>query len=293
MRMLTLLLFTLAPILLAEGPEFEVASIKPFDMAKVTTANGTRIPLPAGGPGTADPIHMTQVSSPKGMLVTAFGVDSYRILGGDNATDMFEFSLVVPAGTTKDAVAIMWRNLLISRFGLEYHTEQREFQVDELVVGPKGHKLTENIHAEPPPADPDSGPAKLRVDDHGRPVNTYPGLITMLRFNNDVITATMVGQAQPISALVEALSAQLGHAVVDKTGLTGKYDFSMDFTPPQAPPAPSQGAAGNVPAPLTAADLELDLPTAVQQQLGLRLTKGKGMLDVFAIDKINRTPTEN
>jgi len=56
---------------------------------------------------------MTQMSSPKAMLATAFDLKAYQVVGGDTATDMFEFGLVVPEGATKEDVKIMWRNLLI------------------------------------------------------------------------------------------------------------------------------------------------------------------------------------
>jgi uncharacterized protein (TIGR03435 family) len=296
MRSFALLLFTLAPCLLAEGPEFEVASIKSFDLSKAISSNGAiRFTPSGGGPGTPDPTHMTQMSSPKAMLATAFDLKAYQVVGGDTATDMFEFGLVVPEGATKEDVKIMWRNLLISRFGLKYHMEQRDFQVDELVVGPKGHKLTENTDGEPAPLDPNAGPTMLKTDKEGRPVLPRPGMITMLRLNNGAVTATMVAKAQPVSALVTNLSSQMGHPVVDKTGLNGKWDFSMDFTPPGRiqPIVPAGAGAPNGPAPDVAADPGVDVATAVQQQLGLRLVKGKDKLDVLVVDKLERQPTEN
>jgi uncharacterized protein (TIGR03435 family) len=91
------------------------------------------------------------------------------------------------------------------------------------------------------------------------------------------------------------LSNQVGHPVVDKTGLTGKYDFYVEFAPTSGSiglPGPGLDAP-RPPQSGTAPDLGLDLATAIQQQLGLRLVGSKGKLDVIVVDKINPTPTDN
>jgi uncharacterized protein (TIGR03435 family) len=106
-----------------------------------------------------------------------------------------------------------------------------------------------------------------------------------------------------MSAIVQLLSNQLGHPVVDKTGLAGTYDFSLDFAPILGPGggplALARGggdrAPGGVAAPPSAggAELGLELPQALEAQLGLKLVKGKGKLDVIVVEKIERVPTEN
>jgi uncharacterized protein (TIGR03435 family) len=81
------------------------------------------------------------------------------------------------------------------------------------------------------------------------------------------------------------LSGELNRPVLDKTGLTGSYDFTLDYTPSGLPlPAPS----GN-----DASDSGPDLATAVQQQLGLRLVAGRAQIDVVVIDRIQKVPTGN
>lgn len=92
---------------------------------------------------------------------------------------------------------------------------------------------------------------------------------------------------------MSALTTVVQHPVVDKTGLTGKYDFSFDF-------AQTIGIMGapligprNPGATDTANDPGLELPQALEQQLGLRLVKGKGKLDVIVVEKIDRMPPEN
>jgi uncharacterized protein (TIGR03435 family) len=80
--------------------------------------------------------------------------------------------------------------------------------------------------------------------------------------------------------------AVLDRPVVDKTGLSGRYDFELDWTPDdtqfggQGPPA-----AAEIP-------VKPDLFAAMQQQLGLRLEAAKGPAEVLVVDKVVR-PSEN
>jgi uncharacterized protein (TIGR03435 family) len=300
----TIALLLLATLCLrADGPEFEVASIK----AIPPNPNGFVVFGPQrGGPGTADPTHIAWPSATlRNVLTVAFGVKNFQVSGPDTLdSERFEFAVGVPEGATKDQVALMWRNLLFSRFDLKYHIEQREFNVDQLQVGPKGHKLLENkddvaTSAQPakPPVD---GPPQM--DANGRPVMNGPGMMMMIGAGPNGPTAKASGKAQAMSALVDMISNQVGHPVVDKTGLTGKYDFFVEFAPALGPAGaplllPRGGGPGAVgaaqPPAGGAAELGLELPQALEQQLGLRLVKGKGMLDVIVVEKINRSPTEN
>ncbi len=78
--------------------------------------------------------------------------------------------------------------------------------------------------------------------------------------------------------LAELLRPTLAMPVVDETGLTGKYDFNLDFTT-RGPDAPADAPPG--------------LFTAVQQQLGLRLEQKKIPMDVLVVDRAEKTPKEN
>jgi uncharacterized protein (TIGR03435 family) len=104
-----------------------------------------------------------------------------------------------------------------------------------------------------------------------------------------------VAKAQSLSQLAIMLGSQLRRPVLDKTGLTGKYDFTLEFTPdmnglplPPGAPGPSAPASGG-----DASEPGTNVAAAVQQQLGLKLVSGKAKLDVLVIDRANRTPTEN
>lgn len=97
--------------------------------------------------------------------------------------------------------------------------------------------------------------------------------------NNTDLTATAV----PLSALTDILSIEAERPVVDKTGLTGKYDFHLKWTREEAAASTDAGKDTNAPPPLF---------TALQEQLGLRLQPGKDPVQVLVIDQL-KPPTEN
>ncbi len=282
MRLFPLLLCTLA-----YAQEFDVASIK---ASAPLSGGAVRIGGTSGGPGTNDPTHYTWPSATLlGMLVRAYDVKAYQVSAPDwFSSERFDISVAMPEGTTKDQFAIMWRNLLATRFGVKVHIEKKEFPVDELVVGPRGHKLKET-------ADPNTAPFTIA---NGTPFSkdgklTGAGLVTMMRSSPAGITAQVSGVAQPLGPLADMLANQLKHPVVDKTGLSGKYDFVIDYAPTDVRVNGNAPAAAGGTTAAAAADLGLDLVTAVQQQLGLRLERGKGMLDYIVVESAQRAPTEN
>ena len=82
--------------------------------------------------------------------------------------------------------------------------------------------------------------------------------------------------------LVITLANRLGAPVKDETGLTGFYDFTLESRDPLSSPADAQQSAGSPP----------DIFRAVEDQLGLKLTATKGLVDILVIDHIER-PSEN
>jgi uncharacterized protein (TIGR03435 family) len=95
-----------------------------------------------------------------------------------------------------------------------------------------------------------------------------------------------------LKALAHMLSQLLGRTVVDKTGLTGKYDFKLEWTPDDAPPPmAASGAGGQQQSTLPDASGP-SLFTALQEQLGLKLETKKAMSDVIVIDHIEQ-PSAN
>jgi len=102
-------------------------------------------------------------------------------------------------------------------------------------------------------------------------------------------TRSMSGQVTPMSFLVRVLSQSLGRPVLDKTGLTGMYDFKLEWTPDESDLQAAQGAAVNGQAPPAPADPSgPNLLTAVQEQLGLKLESGKGPVESIVIEHVEK-----
>jgi uncharacterized protein (TIGR03435 family) len=216
----------------------------------------------------------------KNLLTAAYDVKPYQISGPAwMGTERYDVIAKLPAGATKEQLAVMWRNLLAERFGVVLHHESREFQVEELVVAKGGPKLKDTV--EDLAAPPQPGPPKMKNGDL-----LSPGFVSMI-FPGPPPKAHSVARAQPISQLTAMLTNQLNRPVLDKTGLTGRYDFVIDYglRGSSLPPRP--------PEPEPAADPPPDLAAALQQQLGLRLVAGKATLDVLVIDKAEKLPTAN
>jgi uncharacterized protein (TIGR03435 family) len=92
-----------------------------------------------------------------------------------------------------------------------------------------------------------------------------------------------------MESLTQVLSNLAGRTVLDKTGRTGRYDFSMEIGLPPPPP-PGQQMAGS-----SAGAVDLNMPsifTVVQDQLGLKLDSSKGLVETLVIDHVER-PTDN
>jgi uncharacterized protein (TIGR03435 family) len=95
----------------------------------------------------------------------------------------------------------------------------------------------------------------------------------------------MSARDQDLSGLLRNLQAMLRSPVLDETGLKGKYDFSLTYSPPSLSAVPPAG--GN------SIDRAPDLFVALQDQLGLKLESRKVPLDVVVVDRLERVPSEN
>ncbi len=103
---------------------------------------------------------------------------------------------------------------------------------------------------------------------------------------------TAIGVA--VSQLAPVLARTLERTVVDKTGLTGKYDIQAQWTPDQTQLAAMRGN-GPLPPDMPTPQFDPNGPslfTALQEQLGLKLESQKGPVDVIVIDRVER-PSEN
>jgi uncharacterized protein (TIGR03435 family) len=287
---------------------FDVATIRPFEMPQPGPGGrgGGIFFTRGGGPGTSDPgrINWTGVTL-RDLLMNAYDVKSYQITGPAwFDSERYEIVAKVPSGATKEQAKVMWQNLLADRFGVVFHRESKEFQVMELTEAKGGSKLkpTEAVaNAPAPEGPPPLPPGPPELDANGFPKMAGPGTrVWITPGPNGQMLAHMAARARSTQELAEVLGNELNKPVVDKTGLTGKYDYNLEYTPdlagrglPFPPPgAVGPGGAGGG-ASTEAAEPGSNLASAVQQQLGLRLTAGKAKLDVLVIDKAEKTPTEN
>ena len=112
-------------------------------------------------------------------------------------------------------------------------------------------------------------------DDQGQ---TSPGMMR-------VGLGTVDCQAVPIASLLEILSELAGRTVLDKTGLTRKYDIKLRWRPEGLPASPDAGGGATE-------GSEADFVTAINEQLGLRLVPAKGPVRVLVVDHIEK-PSPN
>jgi uncharacterized protein (TIGR03435 family) len=158
----------------------------------------------------------------------------------------------------------MLQNLLADRFKLTFHREQKEFSIYTVTINSGGPKVKKS---DGPPSD-------------GRPALVFR-LFPERRALLPARDATMAEFASVMQR------GPVDRPIVDRTGLTGRYDFSLDF-------APDEGAFFGMMAtrpPLPDDEAKPNLFVAVQQQLGLRLEAARGPVETFVIDHAER-PSE-
>lgn len=244
-------------------PQYEVISVKP------SKDRGTRVQF------TPDGMRGTAVST-EFLLFEGFGgINKNQVIGEPSwaTDDGFDIEAKVAAADlptlakmTFEQRRTMFQEILIDRFKLVTHHETRQLPIYLLTVGKNGPKLKEST-----PDDPASATPRRKG----------------MMFSRGKVTAT----GGTISMFITPLSRQLGRPIVDKTGLTGKYDFTLEWTPegPAAAPPPAAGSPSAAPSPDQSGP---DIFTAIQEQMGLKLESTKGPVDVIIIDHIEK-PSEN
>jgi uncharacterized protein (TIGR03435 family) len=177
----------------------------------------------------------------------------------------------------------MWQNLLKDRFGLVLHHEWKEFQVESMTVAKDGLKMKEtDLGPNPDPFTPVAGPRKL--DKNGMPqMNGYGAIVTIFP---DGPRAQMAAKGLTLADFAARVGQQIRRPVIDKTGLTGRYDFMLDYTPDLSGFPITPTGDGVV-------DPGTTIAVAMEKQLGLKLTGSKERLDVIVVDRAEKTPTEN
>jgi uncharacterized protein (TIGR03435 family) len=258
---------------------FDVVSIRPF-----TPGSGLRGgPLARKGvPGTSDPERISYTGiSQETLLTLSYDVYDFQVIGPAwLRTERYDIMANVPAGATKDQFKIMVRNLLKERFNLTLHHEMRETAVYELVVAKNGPKLKPAVEVDNPPV-----LSAMTTDKDGHP--DFPAGSSAMggKFDNGVLQ--MAARMFSMVQLAHGLKDWVDRPILDKTGLTGNYDFKLDFSF-----VGLGGLLGRV-APAEEPTGAPSLFSALQDQLGLKLEPKKDPIDFLVVDHANQTPTEN
>jgi bla regulator protein blaR1 len=233
----------------AQQPQgFEVASIKPSR----NNAAESNLDSAPGGRLTATNITLRE------LIRLAYGVKDYQIEHAPGWLDGERYDIAAKsataAKTSLEQEQAQIRELLTDRFHLTTHHETKQAQVYLLVVAKGGSKLT--------------------------PHNDGTGSGTRKSCGR------LAGKRLTMDTIATVLSRQFERDVLNRTGLSGKYDFQLDWTPDSGPcPPAADSDAGSVTA----------LPsifTAIQQQLGLKLESSKGPVEFLVIDRVEK-PSAN
>jgi uncharacterized protein (TIGR03435 family) len=315
----------------APKPSFEVVSIKPSDPS---------LNIRGGGPRGGDRYTMagatlrmliqqayTNPSSPPGSMI--------EIVGGPSWMDSDRYNIEAKADCSggilsRDQLMLMVQSMLEDRFQLKARMETRELPVYNLVVAREGLKMKESTDQTPvglggrgapqpcspvpaaaavpppppPPLPPPGGGQRGFVID---PAQMPRGAMLMMLNQQGM---TMQGAGVGVGNLISAMQQFVGRPVIDKTGITGLFDFTLQFSrdglpgvpggptltqsggPSPNPFGPGGGGGLTGPnAPPTALDPMPTLFSAIQD-LGLRLEATKGPVPVVVIESVQK-PSEN
>ncbi len=232
----------------------------------------------------------------KFLIIEAYNMKLYTPLDGVpdwGKKNLYRIEAKAAGHPSEEQMHRMVQSVLEDRFKLEMHSKKRESKVYSLVVAKGGHRLQ---------------PAK---DEHGNPMTSLPSPEEIRdsmerqrfrKFNSqEEVIAGMppgsiiagsklgesgfIGKAMSMNDFAESLSLQVGNLpVIDRTGLSGLYDIHLKFARPDLIVAGSPAVPEEPSAP--------GFFRALQEQLGLKLEQGKGLVDHFVIDSVKR-PSEN
>jgi uncharacterized protein (TIGR03435 family) len=244
-RRLLALLAISSLVAVAQAPaEFEVATIKPAPpLAEGRTSTRMSSDTDTGN------LNYTNVNL-KEAIGKAYKVQQYQITGPDwIETQRFDIVARFAPHSAADQLPLMLQTLLADRFKLTLHRETKDLPMYVLVVTKNGPKF--------------------------KSTETETGISS-----NSSRTHWHVVAKASMHRFAEFLSDEAGRPVVDRTGLSGSYEMTLDWAPDDTL-APNDSAAGP------------SLFTALQEQLGLKLDSTKGPVEMLVIDRAERTPTEN
>jgi uncharacterized protein (TIGR03435 family) len=263
-------------------PSFEVATVRPNRTDDGSTSVWSR-----------DGRFKVQNLTLKQIMVIAYALQSDALISGSAETllaqhydinakvdDQQEAAMAkMSYDERRGQTALMLQSLLAERFNLKVHWQKRKLPVYALVVAKDGPKFR--------PFAPQPAVAAASPQQTPRSLG-HVGLSLSVNSEGAKLAAT----GEPIDSLARTLASQKevgGRSVIDRTGMNGKYDYTMHWTPEQTSQTPKAGDNG------LAQPVGGDGPslfTALQDQLGLKLKAEKGEVETIVVDHVEQ-PTEN
>ena len=245
-----------APMAANANLVFEVATIKPSS----PETRGQSILVGRGGSN----LFTTTNTTLNDIITFAYDIHLRQVMGGPSWLESDRFDITAKPeqqGIPNIAqLRTMVQKLLAERFGLAFHREKREMPAYVLTVGKGTPKLTKNENGGLLPGFGGRGPGSIGVQN-----------------------STMAEFAGFLQARV------LDRPVVDQTGITGKFDFTLAWRPDVAQLGPPGAAPTQLPPDVEARP---DLFTAIQEQIGLKLESSRAPVEAYVIDKVQK-PSEN
>ena len=242
-------------------PEFELADVQ---VSKPGSSEASLKFLP-GGKLQAFGVTLQD------LILIGWNLDENRISGAPAwlDTDRFDIVAKAPHAASDDALRLMLQALLAQRFGLKVHQEDKTIPVYALVVGKRGARLK----------------ASESQEESGCPLKLIDGARTLI--------CKGVTMAEFADRIRQAAAAYLDHPVVDLTGITGRYDFTVAWMGKGKVMGTANGRGGEPGATPQASEPSggLTVFDAVDKYLGLRLESQKRPLATVVIDAVNRKPT--
>jgi bla regulator protein BlaR1 len=254
------------------GVSFETATVTPNTTGEPMAGFTIKMPTPVKG----SPMHAVQFKVDRFMATNftlleliklGYRVQQAQIVGGDDwlHSDRYDVDAKISSAELEKLHQLeapqasqerqeMIQALLADRFKLGVHRESRQLPVYVLVTAPEILKMR---LAKPD----DTYPNGIKYP-NGKPI--VPGLLAPK-------SGEFVGQGTTVSRLVEALETLLDRPLLDKTGITGNYDFTLDWNP--NPSAALQNAS---------------LFAALEQQLGLKIEEQESPVEVLVIDRAEK-----
>ncbi len=194
------------------------------------------------------------------LLAVAFDLTPKAVTGGPEWIDseLFDVEAVTPGPKrpTPDAYRAMLRQLLTERFQLQFHRQDKEFAIYALSVAKGGPKLQ-------PAADPDAITNVV--------CTVEPGQVVLPARNATMRDLTLMMQR-----------AVFNRPVVDRTGLTARYDFTLEWRPDETQ------FGGGLPAGPDDAAAKPPLLEAMRDQLGLKFESTRGTISTMVIDGVKK-----